>query len=129
MAYGCLFPIAILDVASRTGLAFRLCNTLTSDFCVAAPEDALAHVGPPEIFNTDQGAQFTSEAWLDVLEGASIHISMDGKGRWVDNVFVERLWRSVKYENVYLHVYRNGREQRAERAEGTTLSSLSAAAE
>ena len=112
MAHGFLFLIAILDIASRKVLAFRLSNTLTPDFCVAALEEALARFGPPEIFNTDQGAQFTSEAWLDVLKGAGVLISMDGKGRWVDNVFVERLWRSVKYEDVYLHAYRDGREAR-----------------
>jgi putative transposase len=112
MAHGFLFLVAILDIASRKVLAFRLSNTLTPDFCVAALEEALARFGRPEIFNTDQGAQFTSEAWLDVLKRAGIRISMDGKGRWVDNVFVERLWRSVKYENVYLHAYRDGREAR-----------------
>ena len=95
-------------------LALRLSNTLTPDFCVAALEEALARFGPAEIFNTDQGAQFTSDAWINVLEGAGVRISMDGKGRWVDNVFVERLWRSVKYENVYLHAYRDGREARAQ---------------
>lgn len=109
MAHGFLFLVAILDIASRKVLAFRLSNTLTPDFCVAALEEALVRFWPPEIFNTDQGAQLTSEAWL---KGADIRISMDGKGRWVDNVFVERLWRSVKYENVYLHAYRDGREAR-----------------
>ena len=74
--------------------AWRLSNTLNGDFCVEALEDALAHYGRPEIFNTDQGAQFTSAAFIDVLKGAGVAISMDGKGRWVDNVFVERLWRS-----------------------------------
>jgi putative transposase len=112
MAHGFLFLVAILDIASRKVLAFRLSNTLTPDFCVAALEEALARFGSPEIFNTDQGAQFTSEAWLDALKAAGTRISMDGKGRWVDNVFVERLWRSVKYENVYLHAYRDGREAR-----------------
>ena len=114
MAHGFLFLVAILDIASRKMLAFRLSNTLTPDFCVAALEEALARFGPPEIFNTDQGAQFTSDAWLEVLKGAGVRISMDGKGRWVDNVFVERLWRSLKYENVYLHAYRDGREARAQ---------------
>jgi putative transposase len=73
-------------------------------------EEALRKFGKPEIFNTDQGAQFTSEDWIDVLEKAGVKISMDGKGRWIDNVFIERLWRTVKYENVYLHAYRDGRE-------------------
>jgi putative transposase len=116
MAHGFLYLIAILDIASRKVLAFRLSNTLTPDFCVAALEEALARFGPPEIVNTDQGSQFTSDAWLDVLDGAGVRVSMDGKGRWVDNVFVERLWRSVKYENVYLHEYRNGIEAREQLA-------------
>jgi putative transposase len=114
MAHGFLFLVAILDIASRKVLAFRLSNTLTPDFCVEALQEALARFGRPEIFNTDQGAQFTCDAWIEVLEGAGVRISMDGKGRWVDNVFVERLWRSVKYENVYLHAYRDGREARAQ---------------
>jgi putative transposase len=110
MARGFLYLTAILDIASRKVLAFRLSNTLTADFCVAALQEALARFGRPEIFNTDQGAQFTSEDWLEVLKGAGVRISMDGKGRWVDNVFIERLWRSVKYENTYLVAYRDGRE-------------------
>jgi len=81
-------------------LAFRLSNTLTADFCVEALEEALVKFGAPEIFNTDQGSQFTSDEWINVLDGASVAISMDGKGRWIDNVFIERLWRSVKYEEV-----------------------------
>ena len=80
-------------------------NTINSDFYVEAPEDALTRYGPPEIFDTDQGAQFTSRAFTAVLKAHAMAISMDGKGRWVDNVFVERLWRSVKYEDVYLHAY------------------------
>jgi putative transposase len=104
--------MAIMDVASRKVLSFRLSNTLTADFCVAALEEALARFGPPEIFNTDQGAQFTSEEWLETLKAAGVRISMDGKGRWVDNVFIERLWRSVKYEHVYLHAYRDGSDAR-----------------
>lgn len=113
MAHGFLYLVAILDVASRKVLSFRLSNTLTPDFCVAALEEALERFGRPEIFNTDQGAQFTSAAWTDVLKAAGIRISMDGKGRWIDNVFIERLWRSVKYENIYLHAYENGREVQA----------------
>ena len=85
--------------------AWRVSNTFDSDFCVEALEDALTRYGPPEIFNTDQGAQFTSKAFTTVLKAHAVAISMDGKGRWVDNVFVERLWRSVKYEDVYLHAY------------------------
>ena len=103
MAHGFLYLVAILDVASRKVLAFRLSNTLTADFCVEALQEALAKFGAPEIFNTDQGSQFTSEEWIKVLDEAGVAISMDGKGRWIDNVFIERLWRSVKYEEVYLH--------------------------
>jgi putative transposase len=110
MAHGFLYLVAILDVASRKVLSFRLSNTLTPDFCVAALEEALARHGPPEIFNTDQGAQFTSKGWIETLEAAGVRISMDGKGRWIDNVFIERLWRTVKYEEVYLHAYQDGRE-------------------
>jgi putative transposase len=112
MAHGFMYLVAILDVASRKVLAFRLSNTLTADFCVAALEDALARFGTPEIFNTDQGAQFTSEGWIERLKAAGVAISMDGKGRWIDNIFIERLWRSVKYEEVYLHAYANGTEAR-----------------
>jgi len=112
MAHGFLYLVAILDVASRKVLAFRLSNTLTADFCVAALQEALAKFGRPEIFNTDQGSQFTSDEWIKVLKDAGIAISMDGKGRWIDNVFIERLWRSVKYEEVYLHAYTNGTEAR-----------------
>jgi putative transposase len=112
MAHGFLYLVAILDVASRKVLAFRLSNTLTADFCVEALEEALAKFGRPEVFNTDQGAQFTSEEWTRTLEDAGVRISMDGKGRWIDNVFIERLWRSVKYEEVYLHAYANGTEAR-----------------
>jgi putative transposase len=112
MAHGFLYLAAILDVASRKVLAFRLSNTLTADFCVEALQEALAKFGRPEIFNTDQGSQFTSDEWTQVLKGAGVAISMDGKGRWIDNVFIERLWRSVKYEEVYLHAYTNGTEAR-----------------
>lgn len=113
MALGFLYLIAILDVASRKVLAWRLSNTITTDFCLDALEEALARYGVPEIFNTDQGAQFTSAAWLERLKSTGCRISMDGKRRWVDNVFIERLWRSVKYEDVYLYAYRDGREARA----------------
>jgi putative transposase len=91
MAHGFLYLVAILDVASRKVLSFRLSNTLTADFCVAALEEAFARFGNPEVFNTDQGAQFTSEEWIEVLKAAGVRISMDGKGRWIDNVFIERL--------------------------------------
>jgi putative transposase len=113
MAHGFLYLVAILDVASRRVLAFRLSNTLTADFCVEALEEALSKFGAPEIFNTNQGSQFTCEEWIKVLDDAGVAISMDGKGRWIDNVFIERLWRSVKYEEVYLHGYTNGTEARA----------------
>jgi putative transposase len=110
MAHGFLYLMAIIDVASRKVLAWRLSNTLTADFCVQALEEALKKFGPPEIFNTDQGSQFTSEEWLTPLKAAGVAISMDGKGRWIDNVFIERLWRSVKYEEIYLRGYANGHE-------------------
>jgi putative transposase len=113
MAHGFMYLVAILDVASRKVLAFRLSNTLTADCCVEALEEAMSKFGRPEIFNTDQGSQFTSDEWIKVLKDAGIAISMDGKGRWIDNVFIERLWRSVKYEEVYLHAYANGTEARA----------------
>ena len=109
MARGFLYLVAVMDWYSRKGLAWRLSNTLS----VEALEDALAHYGRPEIFNTDQGAQFTSAAFTEVLKGAGVAISMDGKGRWVDNVFVQRLWRSVKYEEVYLHAYESVAAARA----------------
>jgi len=112
MAHGFLYLMAILDVASRRVLAWRLSNTMRADFCVEALEEALAKFGPPEVFNTDQGSQFTSEDWTTPLKAAGVAISMDGKGRWIDNVFIERLWRSVKYEDVYLHAYASGSEAR-----------------
>jgi putative transposase len=112
MAHGFMYLVAILDVASRKVLAWRLSNTLTADFCVEALEEAMSKYGKPEIFNTDQGSQFTSEEWLTPLKAAEVAISMDGKGRWIDNVFIERLWRSVKYEEVYLRSYLNGSEAR-----------------
>ena len=113
MAHGFLYLVAILDVASRKVLSWRLSTTLTTDFCVEALEEALAKYGRPEIFNTDQGSQFTSDEWTGTLKAAGVTISMDGKGRWIDNVFIERLWRSVKYEDVYLRAYANGSEARA----------------
>ena len=104
---------AIMDWYSRRVLAWRVSNTFDRDFCVEALEDALTRAGPPEIFNTDPGAQFTSQAFTTVLKTHAVAISMDGKGRWVDNVFVERLWRSVKYEDVYLHAYETPASLRA----------------
>ncbi len=112
MAHGFMYLTAILDVFSRKVLAWRLSNTLTADFCVDALEEAIARFGAPEIFNTDQGSQFTSDDWTGVLKKSGVAISMDGRGRWIDNVFIERLWRSAKYEEVYLHAYDNGTEAR-----------------
>ena len=113
MAQGFMYLVAILDWYSRRVLAWRVSNTFDSDCCVEALEDALIHYGPPAIFNTDQGAQFTSQAFTTGLKAHAVAISMDGKGRWVDNVFVERLWRSVKYEDVYLHAYETPASLRA----------------
>jgi putative transposase len=105
MKRGFVYLVAIIDWATRRVLAHRVSISMTTDFCVEALEAAIAEYGSPEIFNTDQGSQFTSEEFTRVLKGHDIKISMDGKGRWVDNVFVERLWKSVKYEHVYLHAY------------------------
>ena len=105
MKRGFLYLCAILDWASRRVLAWRLSNTLTTDFCLDAAREAITRYGQPEIFNTDQGCQFTSLEFTGLLQGHGIQISMDGTGRWRDNVFVERLWRSLKYEEVYLHAY------------------------
>ena len=113
MAHGFMFLCAIMDWATRKVLAWRISTTLTSDFCIDALEEALRHFGTPEIFNTDQGAQFTSADFVAVLRAHDIQISMDGKGCWRDNVFVERLWRSVKYEEVYLHAYETVSDVRA----------------
>ena len=105
MAKGFLYLVVIMDWASRAVLAWRLSNTLAADFCVEALEEALSHYGRPEIFNTDQGSQFTSDGFTGTLQRHGVTISMDGKGRYMDNIFVERLWRSLKYEEVYLHAY------------------------
>ena len=110
---GFLYLVAVIDWASRAVLAWRLSNTMDVSFCVSALEEALARFGKPEIFNTDQGSQFTSAAFTGTLMAAGIKISMDGRGRWMDNVFIERLWRSLKYEDVYLKGYADGREARA----------------
>lgn len=105
MARGFVYLVAVIDWYTRKTLSWRLSNTLTTDFCVEALEEAFAKYGQPEIFNTDQGCQFTSLEFTEALKDRGIRISMDGKGRWRDNVFVERLWKSVKYEEVYLHAY------------------------
>ena len=112
MARGFVFLVAIIDLFSRRVLAWRLSNTLDTSFCVEALQEALKHYGCPEIFNTDQGSQFTAQEFTGVLLGRGIKISMDGRGRCLDNVFVERLWRSLKYEEVYLYAYETVSEAR-----------------
>jgi putative transposase len=112
MARGFLYLVAIMDWYSRYVLSWQLSNTLEVDFCIEALEEALRN-GQPEIFNTDQGAQFTSQAFTGLLEQHGVRVSMDGKGRYTDNLFIERLWRSLKYEEVYLKAYAGGREARA----------------
>jgi putative transposase len=104
MARGFVY-LAVLDWFSRRVLSWRVSNSMTADFCVEALEEAIGRYGAPEIFNTDQGSQFTAASFIDVLQRNKIRISMDGRGTWRDNVFVERLWKSVKYEEVYLHAY------------------------
>jgi putative transposase len=113
MAQGFAYLVAILDLYSRKVLAFRVSNAMSTEFCVEALQEALTRYGTPEIFNTDQGAQFTAEDFTAVLLAQDVRVSMDGKGRWVDNVFVERLWRSVKYEDIYLHAYETVSELKA----------------
>jgi len=105
MARGFVYLVAIVDWFTRRVLAWRVSISLDAGFCIEALEEALARHGKPDIFNSDQGSQFTSAAFTDVLHREKIAISMDGKGCWCDNVFVERLWRSVKYEEVYLNAY------------------------
>jgi putative transposase len=105
MAKGFVYLCVVLDWASRKALAHRVAITLDTSFCIEALEEALERYGPPEIMNTDQGCQFTSQDFVDVLTRRGIRISMDGKGAWRDNVFVERLWRTVKYEEIYLKAY------------------------
>ncbi len=112
MCRGFLFLVAIMDWYTRKVLAWRISNTLEADFCVEALNEAIHKFGPPEIMNTDQGSQFTSFAWTDRLKRVGSRISMDGKGRWIDNIFIERLWRSLKYECVYLHAWETGSQAR-----------------
>jgi putative transposase len=112
MARGFVYLAAVVDWFSRRVLAWKLSITMDVSFCIEALEEALSNYGKPEIFNTDQGSQFTSEAFTGRLKKEGIQISMDGKGRWCDNVFVERLWRSLKYEEVYLHAYESVSETR-----------------
>lgn len=113
MARGFIYLAAVVDWFTRRVLAWRVSITLEADFCIEAVEEALARHGAPEIFNTDQGSQFTSIEFIKVLADREIKISMDGKGAWRDNVFVERLWRTIKYEEVYLRAYANVPEARA----------------
>ena len=112
MAAGFAYLVAIMDIFSRKILAWRISNTLDAGFCIDALEEALVNHGTPEVFNTDQGAQFTATAFTSVLQQRGVRISMDSKGRWIDNVFIERFWRSVKYEEVYLHAYEDLSEAR-----------------
>ena len=113
MRRGFLYLVAIMDWHTRKVLAWRISNTLEAGFCVEALNEAIHKFGPPEIMNTDQGSQFTSFAWTDRLRRTGVRISMDGKGRFLDNIFVERLWRSMKYECVYLHAWETGSQAKA----------------
>ena len=112
MRRGFLYLVVVMDWHSRKVLSWRLSNTLEADFCVAALEEALAKYGRPDIFNTDQGSQFTSLDFTQILKDAGVKISMDGKGRWMDNIMVERLWRTLKYGCVYLNTFETGSEAR-----------------
>jgi putative transposase len=113
MRRGFLYLVAIMDWYTRKVLAWRISNTLEAEFCVDALNEAIHKFGSPEIMNTDQGSQFTSFTWTDRLRRSAVRISMDGKGRFLDNIFVERLWRSLKYECVYLHAWESGSEAKA----------------
>lgn len=109
---GFLYLVAIMDWHSRKVLSWRLSNTMDVHFCMEALDEALELYGAPEIFNTDQGSQFTSVEWVSTLKAKGVKVSMDGKGRWMDNVFIERLWRSLKYESVYLNASETGLQAR-----------------
>jgi putative transposase len=113
MSRGFMYLVAVMDWHSRKVLSWRLSNTLDTDFCVEALEDAINQFGSPDIFNTDQGAQFTSRAFTDVLKAHDVKISMDGRGRVQDNIFIERLWWTVKYHYLYLHTFDNGTQLRS----------------
>jgi putative transposase len=113
MRRGFLYLVAVMDWASRKVLSWRVSNTMEADFCIEALEEALERFGKPEIFNTDQGSQFTAPQFTGVLRAADVRISMDGRGRWMDNVFIERLWRSLKYECIYIHAFATGSTLRA----------------
>lgn len=110
MARGHMYLVAIMDWSTRKVLSWRLSNTLDTGFCIEALKEALLKYGAPEIFNSDQGCQFTSEAFTSVLKAWNVKISMDGKGRFKDNIFIERLWRTLKYERIYLKAYDSGSE-------------------
>jgi len=116
LARGFCYLTAIMDWASRRVLSWRLSNTLDASFCIAALEEALERYDAPRVFNTDRGAQFTCEGFTSVLADHGVQVSRDGRGRWMDNVFIERLWRSVKYEEVYLKAYENLTAARSELA-------------
>ena len=126
MQRGFVYLAAVLDWATRRVLSWRLSISMTADFCVEAVEEAIARYGAPELFNTDQGSQFTGADFIGLLTQHGIQISMDGKGCWRDNVFVERLWRSVKYEEVYLRAYASLPEARASLADTSTTSTTPA---
>jgi putative transposase len=113
MARGFVYLAAVMDWASRRVLSWRVSISMSTDFCIEAVQEAIARYGAPEIFNTDQGSQFTSLEFTEILKAHSIEISMDGKGCWRDNVFVERLWKTVKYEEIYLHAYNSVSDARA----------------
>ncbi len=113
MRRGFLYLVALMDWSTRKVLSWRVSNTMDVEFCLEALEEALSRFGRPEIFNTDQGSQFTSPRFTGVLRDAGVRISMDGRGRWMDNVFIERLWRSLKYECIYLHAFDSGSALRA----------------
>jgi len=113
MRRGFLYLVAVMDWSTRKVLSWRVSNTMDVEFCIEALEEALARFGRPDIFNSDQGSQFTSPRFTGVLQAAGVRISMDGRGRWMDNVFIERLWRSLKYECIYLHAFETGTDLRA----------------
>tara|TARA_B100000795_G_scaffold195418_1_gene149585 strand:+ start:434 stop:910 length:477 start_codon:yes stop_codon:yes gene_type:complete len=113
MRRGFLYLVAIMNWFSRKVLSWRLSNSMEADFCVEALKEAIAKYGKPAIMNSDQGSQFTGFEWINALKDADVKISMDGKGRWIDNRMIERLWRSLKYECIYLNAFETGSETRA----------------
>ena len=112
MSHGFMYLVAIMDWHSRKVLSWRISNTMETGFCLEALQEAFQNYGRPEIFNTDQGSQFTSNAFVSAVEATGAKMSMDGRGRFLDNIFVERLWRSVKYEFIFLHSFENGKDLR-----------------